>query len=96
MEKIIQVSNIKCGGCANSITNALSKIQGISDIEVNVEYGTISVRLDSENLIEKVQDKLESMGYPIGTPTLIQNAKSYVSCAIGRLKPTIDTNQSHD
>ena len=37
MKTTIKIQNLKCGGCANSITKKLSKISSISNVKVNVE-----------------------------------------------------------
>lgn len=85
MTKSIKVQNIKCGGCANSIQKKLSAIEGVSDVKIDVEDGMIfwtDIENDQSVLIKET---LAKMGYPEGNSTLIQTAKSYVSCAIGRL-----------
>ncbi len=82
----IKVHNIKCGGCANSIQSSISSIEGVSQVEIDIEEGVVSFDADTEKEIDKVRTKLESMGYPEDDPTLVQSAKSYVSCMIGRLK----------
>lgn len=81
----IFVENIKCGGCMTSIKNALEKIKGISKVEINKEEEKIS--LSGENYqISEIIDSLNSMGYPQkGDNTLFKQAKSYVSCAIGKM-----------
>ncbi len=85
----LEVENIKCGGCENSIVKGLSAIDGVSDISINREVQSISVRAP-ESLREAVVAKLKTMGYPLrgsvsGLEASITNAKSFVSCAIGRL-----------
>ena len=85
MNSII-IDNLKCGGCANTITKGVSKIEGVSDVNVDVKSSTVSFETNDESIIEKVLKKLDSMGYPKqGTSTGFQKAKSYVSCAIGKV-----------
>jgi copper chaperone len=81
----IFVENIKCGGCMTSIKHALEKIKGIAKVEINKEEEKIS--LSGENYqISEIIDSLNSMGYPQkGDNTLFKQAKSYVSCAIGKM-----------
>ena len=33
----LQVENIKCGGCTNSIVNKLKKIDGVLSVDVDIE-----------------------------------------------------------
>ena len=85
----VAVENIKCGGCANSITKALSAIPGITSVSVDVEKGEIG--LDGEEALQpEVLKKLLSLGYPqsgavSGLGSATAKAKSFVSCAIGRV-----------
>lgn len=84
MTHIIEVENIKCGGCVNSITNGLMKIDNVSKVDIDKDIETIT--------IESTQDKsvfveaLSKMGYPEkGKNTVLKKAKSYVSCAVGKM-----------
>ncbi len=85
----IQVENIKCGGCANSITTKLADIEGVNDVTVDVENGIVRAE-GSDGLQETLTASLLSMGYPeSGTTEGIEaakaKAKSFVSCAVGRM-----------
>lgn len=83
----IEVENIKCGGCMNSITSALMGLKNIQEVEIDKDRDTIHIR--SEQAIDRLEiaDKLLRMGYPEkGSNNLMLKAKSYVSCAIGNLK----------
>ena len=85
----IQIENLKCGGCANTITKGLSAIDGVTDVVVNNDTNQVSMTA-SEALRPAVLDKLRAMGYPeagsvSGLASGIATAKSFVSCAIGRV-----------
>lgn len=83
----IQVENIKCGGCANSIRNSLSKIEGVNQIDVNIENGVISTIVEDFVNEEQLSKVLHKMGYTApGEGGALDKAKSYVSCMIGRIK----------
>lgn len=86
MEKYeIQVENIKCGGCMNSIKKAISAITGVQTVEVIKETETVLVE-GAADLRNSITEKLASLGYPEkGNNNLIHKAKSFVSCAIGRI-----------
>ncbi len=84
MQHIIEVENIKCGGCMNSIKNALTKIEGVSEVSIDKETETIEVESTTER--EKLVKILSDLGYPEkGNNTLLKKAKSYVSCAVGKM-----------
>lgn len=86
MENKIYVQNLKCGGCANTIANKLKDIEGISNINVNVDESLITLNC-SEIILEKVKETLKKAGYPEDGEfnSLGSKAKSYVSCAIGKM-----------
>lgn len=86
MEHSIEIQNLKCGGCANTITQKLSELEGVSQVHVNEENSIVSIDVVSQDLLVAIQDKLINLGYPpVGQENSIGNkAKSYVSCAIGR------------
>lgn len=81
------VQNLKCGGCANTVKNKLSELEGVSAVEVNVETAEVVFNLKDENLMQRVTDKLAAIGYPIvgDENTLKQKAQSFVSCVVGRV-----------
>ncbi|WP_353571750.1 heavy metal-associated domain-containing protein [Candidatus Albibeggiatoa sp. nov. BB20] len=88
MSEQINVENIKCGGCANSIQKGLLKIDGVEAVEVDIEQGAVNIEgsADREALIKS----LLSMGYPEkgsveGLHALKAKATSFVSCAVGRI-----------
>lgn len=86
MQYTFQVENIKCGGCANSIKAGIKSIDGVSEVKVDKDLGTIVVDA-VEGIREKIASKLLGMGYPEdGNNSLLTKAKSFVSCAVGRIQ----------
>ena len=85
--KTIQIENLKCGGCANTIKKGLLKLNGVSDVVININSSEVTIPTDDEAVLIKVKEKLSSMGYPeLGEDnTVMKKAKSYVSCAVGRI-----------
>ena len=87
MKENIEIVNLKCGGCANSIKKGILGIEGVNTVEVDLETSKVLVEIDNEAVLEVVKQKLSSMGYPeVGDAnTVIHKAKSFVSCATGRM-----------
>ncbi|WP_426429617.1 heavy-metal-associated domain-containing protein [Winogradskyella sp. HB-48] len=83
----VQVQNLKCGGCANTISTQLSKLEGISNVMVNNDTYEVSFDHSSDQEFEVAKTKLSDLGYPmIGEAnSLPKKAKSFVSCAVGRM-----------
>jgi len=82
----IEVVNIKCGGCAKSIEDALVK-NGFSHVKVDPNCQSVEFEGDNFKLAEST---LEKMGYPKAgsqkANSLLKKAKSYASCMVGRIK----------
>ena len=87
METTIQIQNLKCGGCANTITKNIVVLGGITNVSVNVEESTVTFNYETEAQLVEVKEKLKTLGYPEdgATNSLGSKAKSYVSCAIGKM-----------
>lgn len=84
MKHTIEVENIKCGGCMNSIKSALLKIENVNKVSIDKETDTITI--DAENDRAVFVNTLSSLGYPEkGRNTLLHKGKSLVSCAVGNL-----------
>jgi len=86
-QEIIVIENLKCEGCKNTIIKAVQKLKGISSVAINLENSEVVIEKNGEILRESIIEKLAKLGYPEeGNSNLIHKAKSYVSCAIGRIK----------
>jgi copper chaperone len=85
--EVVKIQNLKCHGCANTITNQLIGMDGVSKVTVNVENNEVHFDCSDESQLRSVYDKLVSMGYPPegADNKLSTKAKSFVSCAIGRM-----------
>lgn len=87
MKNTIQIQNLKCGGCANTIVTQLLKLEGISEVNVNNDTDEVSFNAIDDTKIDLVKEKLSHLGYPIvgEANPLPKKAKSFVSCAVGRM-----------
>lgn len=89
MTKTLEVHNVKCGGCANTLITALKNEFG--EVTVDLEVMPRKITLDIEdNKMEELKLKLRGLGYPLTTDELsgidkvTTTAKSFVSCAVGK------------
>jgi copper chaperone CopZ len=87
MKTKIYIQNLKCGGCANTIEKNLSQLNSISNIEVNVDESAVTFEIVNEAELAKAKEILKKIGYPEDgeANSLGSKAKSYVSCAIGKM-----------
>jgi copper chaperone CopZ len=91
MITVFEVANVRCGGCANTITTSL-KEAGFNEIRVDLscEPRKVTVNVLDEAQLAQVKAILRSLGYPLfgEEEGAIDNAtlklKSFVSCAIGK------------
>lgn len=88
MRTSIIVQNLKCGGCAKTITSKIAELDNISDIEVINESSTVSFSAIHIEDALAVKEKLKSLGYPSieDENGMFSKAKSFVSCATGKMK----------
>ena len=84
---VIKIENLKCHGCANTITNGIRKFKEVEDVIVKVEDSTVKISFNgSDDEVDKYKHKLAFLGYPeVGENSGLSIVKSYVSCAIGRI-----------
>ena len=95
MIRTLAVQNVKCGGCAGTLKKALLALFG--EVEVNLEIEPREITLDiKESQMEELRVTLRKLGYPLTTDTLSPfqtvstTAKSFVSCAIGKIDNTLE------
>ncbi len=91
MRYTVEVNNVRCEGCANTIKTTLEK-EGFSSIEVDLscEPRKVTVTIEDEALSAQFRAILRKLGYPpcdeeisfSNSATL--KAKSIVSCVVGK------------
>ncbi len=85
----IEIDNLKCGGCEKSILKGLASVKEITNVVIDRDHNLVQFTGDELSRPE-VAEKLRAMGYPekgslTGMGAGLANAKSFVSCAIGRV-----------
>lgn len=90
MLKTFEVLNVKCGGCASTLIKSLKDDFGDVDLNLDLQPRTITLDI-TDNQLSKLREKLISLGYPMIDENLSKlskvttTAKSFVSCAIGKM-----------
>lgn len=87
MKATLRIQNVKCNGCATTIINKITKLDDVSSVFVSVENSTLTFDYTKEEQVYQIKSTLKNLGYPIEGEqnTLSEKAKSYFSCAIGKL-----------
>lgn len=90
MQQTYEVLNVKCGGCANTLTTKLADEFG--EVAVNLEVEPRQITLDiEESNVPSLRIALKGLGYPMSDEDLTTvegfttTAKSFVSCAVGKM-----------
>ncbi len=90
MKQTFEVENVKCGGCANTLITSLKGEFGEVLVDLDVHPRKITLDIEDEKK-EVLKLKLRALGYPLSTDELsglqkaTTTAKSFVSCAIGKM-----------
>ena len=93
----MEVNNIRCEGCANTIKKALIK-EGFKSINIDLscEPRKVTVELQDEASSAQFRKILRKLGYSLCDEEISFSnsaslkAKSFVSCAVGKF--TIENN----
>jgi copper chaperone CopZ len=90
MKKTFKVMNVKCEGCAFTLSETLAEEFG--QVSVNLTLLPREITLDIEDFQEeKLAKALRKLGYPLASDTMgfvattSTKAKSFVSCAMGKI-----------
>lgn len=90
MKKTYEVLNVKCSGCAGTLTSSLKDKFGDVEVNLNVQPRQITLDIESKQE-EELKTALRGLGYPLtsdelsGIQKATTTAKSFVSCAIGKI-----------
>lgn len=87
MIHFIEIQNLKCGGCAKTVIDSLQKMDSVTSVTVDIDKSIVSVEAVAEDQLTAIENKLSEIGYPpVGSKnSIITKAKSYVSCATGKM-----------
>ena len=87
MKTIVHIQNLKCGGCVSTITKKLNALDDVSEVTVEVEDNSVTFEYSDEHTLNVVKATLAEIGYPEDGErnSLTTKAKSYVSCAFGKV-----------
>jgi copper chaperone len=62
----LQVQRMTCGHCKMAVTNALQEIDGVRNVEVHLQEGTVEVDYDETKVsADKLKVAIEEQGYDV-------------------------------
>lgn len=62
---VLKVQNLKCSGCAHTITQKLAALHLLKDIKVAADENTVAFSYLQQNDLDQAKKVLADMGYPI-------------------------------
>ncbi len=97
----VEVNNIRCEGCANTIKKALVK-EGFTSINIDLscEPRKVTVDVENEASVAHFRTILRKLGYPFSDEEVgfgdsaTLKVKSFVSCAVGKFSIEDNTSNS--
>lgn len=64
MKTKINVNNVKCGGCAETIKKGLHSFTEVTDVNVDIPSGSVEVTYEDQFPLATIKEKLAQLGYP--------------------------------
>ncbi|CDQ19929.1 cation transporter [Halobacillus karajensis] len=65
METTLKVEGMTCGHCKSAVEGALKEVDGVNEVNVNLETGQVKVsHADSANKVE-MREVVEEQGYDV-------------------------------
>ncbi|HDX9588202.1 TPA: copper chaperone CopZ [Bacillus pseudomycoides] len=66
MTTTLNVQGMTCNHCKMAVTNALSELEGVQNVEVQLQEGTVNVEYDEGKVdVEKMKEAIEDQGYDV-------------------------------
>ena len=66
VNKTLNVDGMKCDHCVETVEKALRKIEGIQNVNANLEYKKVLVTYDELQLgIDTINKKIQEMGFNV-------------------------------
>ncbi|USK61662.1 copper chaperone CopZ [Peribacillus asahii] len=67
MEKVtLLVSGMSCGHCVNAVEGAVGKLNGVSNVNVQLSEGKVDIEFDSSMVsLETIKETIDDQGYDV-------------------------------
>lgn len=65
MKKKILIEGMSCGHCVKHVTEALSDINGVSNVDVNLEAKYALIDVENNDLDEAIKFAVDEVGYEV-------------------------------
>lgn len=67
MENVtLNVTGMSCGHCVKAVESSVGALNGVNDVNVNLEAGTVAVQFDGNAVnVDKIKETIEDQGYDV-------------------------------
>ncbi len=67
MEKVtLNVQGMSCGHCVNAVEGSVGKLNGVTNVIVHLENGTVDVEYNAEAVtLETIKETIDDQGYDV-------------------------------
>ena len=84
---VLELENLDCEGCANSIRRALLRQPGILSVHIDVKAGRVDLSCEDDFDRSHLVGILDVLGYPLlGRNSMICMARAKLSCELGKIR----------
>ncbi|RRD94582.1 copper chaperone [Clostridiales bacterium COT073_COT-073] len=65
MTKELKIKGMSCGHCVKHVTNALSEVEGVSELQVNLEKANATMQVTDQVSNEALIEAVTEAGYEV-------------------------------
>jgi len=66
-QQVLSVPEVHCGHCVSSIEGAVSQLEGVDTVKVNLDSRDVTVDFDDTRVgLEQIVSTIEGQGYDVG------------------------------
>lgn len=67
MEKVtLNVQGMSCGHCVKAVEGSVGKLNGVSNVKVHLENGTVDIEYNAEVVtLESIKETIDDQGYEV-------------------------------
>jgi copper ion binding protein len=65
METVYEVKGMTCGHCVGSVTQEISALPGVENVDVVLETGKVTVKSGTALTVDQVREAVDEAGYEL-------------------------------
>ncbi|MEX2105234.1 MAG: copper chaperone CopZ [Bacilli bacterium] len=65
-KETLKVSGMTCGHCVSTVESSVGELNGVSQVKVNLQEGTVDVEFDSAVVsLDNIKSTIDDQGYDV-------------------------------